>query len=182
MIARAGQPDDTVEIEGEPCRIDALRSAWSSSLVSSLEDAAQRNAELEASRAAPLARRPAAGSAPRHRGPRAALSLASLLLRAENSVHAQNPAERPLRARAGRGAAGRSRCIGIIDDLQDIARIEAGTMRIEPRPADLAEVVARPHRAHPAHRRLSTRSSRTCPRPSPAASIRAASSRWSPTS
>ncbi|APR85444.1 histidine kinase [Minicystis rosea] len=141
MITRAETPDDaTIDIAGEPLRIEAPRSRVVELLVASLEDAAQRNAELEASRAA-LARagqqREALMGIVAHelRSP-----LASLLLRAENSLHAPRPAE-ALTALAQAVERQVDRLIGIIDDLQDIARIEAGTMRIEPRPADIVEVV-----------------------------------------
>lgn len=155
MISRASQPDQSVvEIQGEAVPVEAPRAQVLELLVSSLEDAAQRNAELEASRAA-LARageqREALMGIVAHelRSP-----LASLLLRAEHAAFAKNPAE-ALSTLAQSVERQVEKLIGIIDDLQDIARIEAGTMRIEPQKADLVEVVRdlieRLGPVHPSH-------------------------------
>lgn len=141
MIARAGGEEHAhVEIQGEKFAIEAPRAQVLELLVSSLEDAAARNAELEASRAA-LARageqREALMGIVAHelRSP-----LASLLLRAETAAFAKNPAE-ALATLAQSVEQQVEKLIGIIDDLSDIARIEAGTMRIEPQRADVVSIV-----------------------------------------
>lgn len=135
--------DSIVEVHGETFRIDAPPARILDVLVSSLEDAAARNAELEASRQR-LARANAqrddlmAIVAHELKTPLAALSMrAELALRKASS---NGPSVDDFRALASSTTKQVGRLVAIIDDLSDITRIESGGLRIEKKRVNLVEV------------------------------------------
>jgi signal transduction histidine kinase len=139
--ARQGAAGEAaVEIQGERFSITAPRAQVLALLVSCLEDAAERNAELELNRkklALANEQREALMGIVAHE---LKTPISALLLSAQMAARSQ-----------GReGALSRlpelverqvDKLLRIIEDLQDITQIELGTLRIERKPADLAEVV-----------------------------------------
>jgi len=112
-------------------------------LVSALEDARVRNAELEASRAelaAASARRDEVLHVVSHelRGPLGVMVMAADVFGMEARAGATPAKQQTFAARVARQA---QRMLTIVDDLLDITRIDAGELRVEPRDADLVEVV-----------------------------------------
>lgn len=131
-----------VEMQGERFRIEAPRAQVLDLLVSCLEDAAERNAELELSRkrlALANEQREALMGIVAHE---LKTPISALLLSAQMAMRSQSLGRTDSLARlpdlVERQVA---KLLRIIDDLQDITQIELGTLRIERGPSDLAEVV-----------------------------------------
>lgn len=134
------QDHTCVAIDDKVFRLDASRARLVEVLVSSLVDASARYHELERSRSALAqihAEREALMRVVVHelRTPLQTLRLLAALCR-------DNPGDMDrLRAMPETVEKQVSRIIRIIDDLSDVTRIEMGTLRVQPREADLVVVV-----------------------------------------
>jgi signal transduction histidine kinase len=134
----------SVEINAITFPIDAHPSRILDVLVSSLEDAARRNAELEASREV-LARAKA-----EHEDLMAIVAhelktpLSNLSMRADLALRKSNKRQLStdeLRTHFLSTTKQVARMVTIIDDLVDISRIESGVLRVQRKPTDLVELV-----------------------------------------
>lgn len=128
--------NEVLEIEGDKGRILDV-------LVSALEDMTMRNAELEASRQA-LAQANARRDEVLHvvshelRGPLGVLTMSADVFAVDAAVSAPPEKQHAFAQRVARQS---QRMLTIVDDLLDVTRIDAGELRVEPAPGDLAQVV-----------------------------------------
>lgn len=142
-VARSGAPDSRVTVAGESFDITANREQMLEVLVSALEDMNMRNAELEASRVQltlATSRRDEVLHVVSHelRGPLGTLGMAADLFKRDMTPTATPAQQEVFADRVLRQA---KRMLTIVEDLLDSSRIDAGELRVDLSPADLAHVV-----------------------------------------
>ena len=138
-----GPSSGRVEVGGEIFEVTRDRRAILEVLVSALEDARDRNAELENNRAELAeanARRDEVLNVVSHelRGPLGVLAMAADVFNSDARTGATVENQRKFAERVVRQV---QRMVTIVDDLLDATRIDAGELRVEPTHGDLVTVV-----------------------------------------
>jgi signal transduction histidine kinase len=142
-VDRKSSSDRSVTVAGETFAITANHEQVLDVLVSALEDMSVKNAELEANRAQlalATSRRDDVLHVVSHelRGPLGVLVMAADVFGMDIRGGAAPAKQQAFAARVVRQA---QRMLAIVDDLLDVSRIDAGQLRVDPSPADLAHVV-----------------------------------------